>query len=117
MKLYAFDSDQALKGILKQKLIPENRFLIDGYTFGDILLEGVMFEVKFDGDKVTEVKVEESCAPYFSQFNEKTWLDKAKKEAKNILKTGDEVTLPKDLIDKYGYEDAFITNEDLESNL
>lgn len=82
--------------------ITERRFLIDGYSFGDRLLEGVHFEIEFDkSGKVINVSVEKSAKPYFENLNKEKWLKEAKKEAEFILSTGDEVDIPQDLKKKY----------------
>lgn len=46
---------------------------IDGYSVGDTLLEGCMFECRIVGDKI-EVKVTDDCAKYFSGLNQEMWL-------------------------------------------
>jgi hypothetical protein len=52
--------------------------LIDGYSIGDTLLEGVMFECRLEldeaGEQVVSVNIEPQCAEYFSNLNEKKWL-------------------------------------------
>lgn len=45
----------------------------DGYSVGDTLLEGCMFECTINGDLI-EVKVTDSCAKYFEGLNTKKWL-------------------------------------------
>jgi hypothetical protein len=54
--------------------------LMDGYAFGDRLLEGVMFEVRV-GKKGLDVKVADDCEEYFSGLNTKKWLKAAKEHA------------------------------------
>mgnify|MGYP001605314644 CR=1 FL=1 len=50
---------------------------IDGYNFGDRLLEGVEFIIKIkDGDLVVSVDKEDK--EYLSDLNEKRWLGAAK---------------------------------------
>lgn len=45
----------------------------DGYSVGDTLLEGVMFQCTIIGDKIA-VKVTDSCAKYFEGLNTTKWL-------------------------------------------
>ena len=57
--------------------------LIDGYIFGDRLLEGVMFRV-IDVDGVPKcIGVTSECEPYFSQLNTVMWLDRCEEFCKN----------------------------------
>ena len=81
--------------------ITEKIFVIDGYCFGDRLLEGVLFEVEFKDDKVTNVKVEEASEDYFDDLNTVKWLKIAKDYAQSILDSGDEVDIPDSLKKKY----------------
>ena len=48
--------------------------LVDGYPFGDRLLEGVMFKVEDKNGKPHTIGVIEEAKEYFSDFNEKKWL-------------------------------------------
>lgn len=52
--------------------------LVDGYAFGDTILEGVMFKVYLDGDSL-RAEVMPNYAGYFSELNEKLWLQRASK--------------------------------------
>jgi hypothetical protein len=63
--------------------------LMDGYGFGDRLLEGVMFEVRV-GKKGLQVRVQDDCSDYFSGLNKKKWL----KEAAEYAKDNDVATCP-----------------------
>jgi len=65
--------------------------LIDGYAFGDRLLEDVEFEIRKDKDGNLTASVEPSAANYFSQLNEKKWLKEAVKRATDCP---DELTCP-----------------------
>lgn len=47
--------------------------LIDGYVFGDTLLEGVMFRVKSDGNKLSAT-IESEFAEYIKKLNKKQWM-------------------------------------------
>ena len=51
--------------------IRRNIFLINGYSFGDRLLEDVMFEVEFKDKEVLRVKVDEDSKDYFKDLNTK----------------------------------------------
>ena len=50
---------------------------IDGYNFGDRLLEGVMFVVSIKNGELS-VKVDKDAEEYFSGLNQKKWLEAAK---------------------------------------
>lgn len=54
--------------------------LIDGYHFGDRLLEGVKFRVSIDGGVVTVV-TDPAHARYMADLNEAKWLKEAKRYA------------------------------------
>ncbi len=102
MKLYAAKVDSTTDWEPIDEIeIEESIFLVDGYHFGDRLLEGVKFEVHFKNDKVMSIGVEESSKNYFSQLNEDFWYKEAKKSAISVLDSGDEVGIPKILEDKY----------------
>jgi hypothetical protein len=49
--------------------------IIDGYNYGDRLLEGVTFEVRRDDDGKFHSQVEEFSREYFSQFNQERYLN------------------------------------------
>ena len=56
--------------------------LIDGYPFGDRLLEGVMFEIRFaKGAKKYKAAITKDAREYFSTLNEKMWLKQAEEHA------------------------------------
>lgn len=50
---------------------------IDGYSFGDRLLEGVMFIISITKDGELKAKVQDSDKDYFSDLNEERWLASA----------------------------------------
>lgn len=81
--------------------IPEKVFEIDGYQVADRMLEGVMFEVKFDDTGVVDVKVDPKSEDYFNNFNTKKFYDMVKATAQDILDEGDEVDIPSWLKQKY----------------
>lgn len=57
--------------------------LINGYSFAERLLEGVMFKVFYkDGELIAEVMPED--ADFFSDFNEIRWLDKCLKKVNSM---------------------------------
>lgn len=96
--------------------ITEKVFQIDGYHIADRLLEGVLFDIHFDDNGVTDVVItSENSRKYFeSNFNTKKFYDLAKKYAKSILDKGDEVDIPNYIKDKYykgGINVSYITNE------
>jgi hypothetical protein len=106
MKLYGVYISQDFKQSDEIE-IPEKVFLINGYNFGDRLLEDVYFEVKFKGNKVLSVKVEKDSKDYFSELNQKKWLKEAKEYAESVLKTGDEVEVPEYIRAKYPKQNVF----------
>ena len=46
---------------------------VNGYEYGDRLLEDVMFEITIQDSGELSIKVEDSAKDYFSQFNEEHW--------------------------------------------
>lgn len=48
--------------------------LVDGYYFGDRLLEGVNFKVKDKDGKPNSVGVTDECIEYFEDLNKNKWL-------------------------------------------
>jgi hypothetical protein len=59
--------------------------LIDGYNFGDRLLEGVMFRVKYVRDKLTAT-IEPESVEYMKRLNKKKWI----KECLDFIESADE---------------------------
>lgn len=47
---------------------------VDGYIFGDRLLEGVDFIVKDNNGKPNAIGVTPECQSYFDDLNKKKWL-------------------------------------------
>lgn len=76
-------ADKKYKGFLKEDEVTiVDTAYIDGYHFGDRLLEGVMFRVTVkDGD--LSVEVIEQCKKYFSRLNQEMWLGAALAYAKD----------------------------------
>ena len=87
---------------VNEREITESVFIVDGYHIADRLLEGVEFHVHFEDDKVLSVKVAEKHAAYFSQFNEKMFLEAAEKSALRTIE-GDEVDVPDYIKKKYNF--------------
>jgi len=54
-------------------------YLMDGYDFGDRVLEGVMFRVSYNENDEIVVATDEdwSDSPYLVGLNEKYWLEQA----------------------------------------
>lgn len=72
--------------------------VVDGYRYGERLLEGVAFEVRRDDDGKYHAQVEEVARDYFAQFNQRMYLDQieadvATEEFAICPKCGDEVRL------------------------
>ena len=63
--------------------------LMDGYDFGDRILEGVMFRVFSDGH--VETDDDWSKHPYLGRLNAAVWL----KEAATCAKEADQLECPK----------------------
>lgn len=101
MKLYACKVEHKPYRETNEIEITENIFVVDGYSFGDRLLDGVLFEVEFKDDKVVSVKVEEESEDYFDNLNQEKWLREAKRYAQKTLDSGDEVDIPDFLKKKY----------------
>lgn len=55
--------------------------LHSGYGVGDLLLEGVMFQIR-KSDKKYYIKIDPSFAEYFKKFNVKMWLALVLEDAK-----------------------------------
>lgn len=47
---------------------------VDGYWFGNRMLEGVIFEVKDKNGKPEVIGVTKECIDYFSELNTKKWI-------------------------------------------
>ncbi len=67
-----------------------DHILVDGYEFGDTLLEGVMFEIRHNNGKFNAV-VQEESKQYFDGLNKKKWL----KEAERFSDNNDIAACPK----------------------
>lgn len=55
--------------------------IVDGYHFGDRLLESVGFIIKINGDKFICEGVQEEHQRYFDDLNKKKWIKAAVKYA------------------------------------
>ena len=111
MHLYGFREADVVNGQGTNDIrIPENIFLINGYSVGDRMLEDVMFEITFKDKEVLNVDVEESSRGYFEDLNTTKWLNAVKNHAQSILDDGDEVELPSRIQEKYNVEGGFITD-------
>lgn len=55
--------------------------VLDGYSFGERLLEGVEFEVRIENGQFV-AKVNDSDVEYFNRLNTKMWLEEAVEAAK-----------------------------------
>ena len=51
--------------------------LVDGYGFGDRLLEGVMFNIMVIGDKIIAMAATKEDAVYIDDLNKEKWLAEA----------------------------------------
>lgn len=51
--------------------------LLNGYHFGDVLLEDCMFQCRQRPDGSWDVRIDEAAAAYFQQLNGPMWLAKA----------------------------------------
>lgn len=114
MHLYGFWDNDLKNGVPQNPVrITENKFQIDGYSVGDRLLEGVLFDVVFQNKTVVSVNVQEDCESYFENLNTTKWLRAIKEYAERTLQTGDEVDLSQDILEKYGCDGGFITNREV----
>ena len=111
MHLYGFREDDVVNGEgTNDILIPENIFLVNGYSVGGRVLEDVMFEITFKNKEVLYVEVEGNSSDYFEGLNTTRWLTAIRNHAQGILKYGDEVDLPERIMEKYNVESGFISN-------
>lgn len=78
---------------------------INGYDFGDRLLEGVLFKIIIENNEFKAVDVEPGAKEYFSQLNQKKWL----KEATDFAKQLDVFIAPD------GKSDAWVVDEEGEN--
>jgi hypothetical protein len=100
-KLYCSEIDENYNNI-NEREITESVFLVDGYKIADRLLEGVIFHVHFEDNKILSVEVDPKHANYFSQFNQEMFLDRVKKYALRVIE-GDEVEVPDYIMKKYNF--------------
>ena len=108
VKLYGFKNEDPET----TAAIPENIFLIDGYDFGDRLLEGIMFEIEFSANgKIVSVKTDPDAEAYLDDLNKKKWLKAAKVHAKSLIENGEEVVLSEEIKNKYNVDGGIIVND------
>jgi hypothetical protein len=82
--------------------VEEKEFQIDGYYVADRILEGVLFNIKFDENgEILNVQVDKGSESYFENLNKEKFLEMIENRAKDILSEGDEVDLPYHLKKKY----------------
>ena len=62
---------------------PVDKVYLDGYSVGDRLLEGVLFECVIVNGKITVTGVAEHCRAYFEQLNTSKWLAAAQAFSQN----------------------------------
>jgi hypothetical protein len=84
---------------------------IDGYSFGDRLLEGVMFIITIQEDGTLKAETEPSAKSYMEDLNEKKWLKEALKEAESTdifyaANNGNEDWVLMDTEGKLNYDDG-----------
>ena len=60
-----------------KRVEPCNQARVDGYFFGDRMLEGVKFIATIQEDGTISVAVDPQHEDYFNQLNTQMWLDKA----------------------------------------
>ena len=83
--------------------------LMDGYSVGDRLLEDVMFVCKIEDGKLNVIGVDEDSKPYFSELNEKLWMERAQKYAQDY----DMFVVPNERGNSFSNEDCwYVTDED-----
>lgn len=75
---------------------------VDGYSFGDRLLEGVMFDITIESDGSLSAKVEKNAESYFEDLNKDKWLKEAIKYAERN--------------DCFGEDDEWVLVEDTSNN-
>jgi hypothetical protein len=63
-----------------------NTITFDGYSFGDRLLEGVMFEADIEDNQIRDVRIAPSHDDsYWEDLNQKKWLKEAEQYVKDML--------------------------------
>lgn len=72
--------------------------LVDGYRFGERLMEGVMFKVEDKDGKPHAIGVTDDCKDYFEDFNKDKWLRDCEASCENddvgtCPKCGDDVDI------------------------
>lgn len=81
---------------------------IDGYQFGERLMEGVMFNINIDENGSDfSCTVEKSAQHYFKQFNKDYWYDMCKNSIKSDLERygmSDGLSVTKEVADKFGID-------------
>lgn len=96
--------------------VPEKVFQIDGYSVADRMLEGVLFDVYFNGNgDILKVEISDNRVKtwFEDNFNATKWYNVIKTYAEGVLE-GDEVDVPNFIKDKYfrnGIDGAYIVNE------
>lgn len=63
--------------------------LINGYSFGDRLLDNVMFEVVIVNNALVVVGVTPECQRYFDDLNKEKWLAEAQGFIKDMIHQGE----------------------------
>lgn len=62
-----------------------DHIIFNGYSFGDRMLEGVMFKAWYEGDELRVTSVEEwDESPYLRQLNKDYWMGCALAHAKQL---------------------------------
>lgn len=80
--------------------IPENEFVMGGYYVSDFFDGFCDFKIKVMKTFLIIKPLTKKDEKYFKQFNEKYWIKKLEKCAKQLIKFG-EIHIPKNLQKKY----------------
>jgi len=57
-----------------KKIEPRKQAMVDGYGFGDRMLENVMFIITIQDDNTLKAEIHPDSASYFEQLNKEMWL-------------------------------------------
>lgn len=86
-------------------LPPETIFCINGYDFGDRLLEDVMFKAQLSEDRKTLTVIGVNAVDYFEDLNTTKWMN----EALNYFLNGVDYVFPEN---QYSQTDWVLLTED-----
>lgn len=100
-----------------------SKITVNGYEYGDRLLEDVLFNIEIDNDGYLSIQVQDSDKDYFSELNEEHWYKLIiesiinDRQACNLIKNSyDDVQLV-ELQDENEFENYFDNEEDTQPSI